>query len=680
MSEGTQSRIEHRPGEPKQPKSPKRLTDSGSSLEAIRRDLAALKESANAKRTARESGEFPKVERKTTAEGPKTRELLGGMREKIKGLKNDFDQKNEASLRETRQGMAQLDKRLTEQGIDVSAIDALGEIDQEIDETYNEALTGVHATADQLADLLTMQGEEEIPNVEDIFADLQAPSENIEELSSDSLEEITELPEDAVEVELDIDDFETMTEADFLSAVESFKENPNAIQIVAFDKKWKPDSVVSRIEKQPATEQAPLLESYGIPRIPEFSEMTEKERYDLSFEKYALKDIPKQLREFEDVADFTQGEIEIIESAFGDDSESMLESLKKKLAKNYADQETTFLTQHFLYRELAKQRGGQEALDVIRGSIPDKEFKSLERQLIKIEKEDRETEIKLFAETANTLSDAISIHLDKQLEKETDPEVRKILEKEKEEEQKRRKAEDILQNASITGMKRLGDGVNQSFAVSFENTSIKAVSKPALGERSLGGRAFKPGTLYKREWLAGQVARMFGIKEIPPTIIRNDENFGPGSIQKWEAGIDAKKKPDWKKDANMDSVKRLGFFDYAFDNTDRHHENYLIQSDGNLVGIDNGLGAVDQEDPSTLDQLRSEPLEAVAGEHIPKETQQRVKMYLESPLLRKTMEQAYVASLGEKGGKIAFQTFEKKLYTFADEPNKNNRLPHTILK
>ena len=99
-----------------------------------------------------------------------------------------------------------------------------------------------------------------------------------------------------------------------------------------------------------------------------------------------------------------------------------------------------------------------------------------------------------------------------------------------------------------------------------------------------------------------------------------------------------------------------------------------------MVGIDNGLSAVDNENPSSLDQLRSEPLEAVAGQHIPAETQLRVKMYLESPILRKSMEQAYLSALGEKGGQMAFKDFEKRIYTFADEPNENNRLPHTILK
>jgi len=153
MSEGTQSRIEHRQGEAKQPKSPKRLTDSGSGLEIIRRDLAALRESAEAKRTAGKSGDLPKLN--PSASG----EFLRRMKELLKRESEDFNRGNGDARAVAEQNKQNLDAVAETRGINLNTIPDLSENDQAIQSIYNEASGNFHATVDELGALLASEEE-----------------------------------------------------------------------------------------------------------------------------------------------------------------------------------------------------------------------------------------------------------------------------------------------------------------------------------------------------------------------------------------------------------------------------------------------------------------------------------------------------------------------------------------
>jgi uncharacterized repeat protein (TIGR03843 family) len=115
----------------------------------------------------------------------------------------------------------------------------------------------------------------------------------------------------------------------------------------------------------------------------------------------------------------------------------------------------------------------------------------------------------------------------------------------------------------------------------------RAIYKPHQGERPLWDF---PDGLYKREAGAFRLAELLGWDCIPPTIARNDLPFGPGSLQ-WfvDADFDQHHFTLVEDEANHPQLKRMCAFDIVANSTDRKGGHILIDPDGHLWGIDNGL-------------------------------------------------------------------------------------------
>lgn len=113
-----------------------------------------------------------------------------------------------------------------------------------------------------------------------------------------------------------------------------------------------------------------------------------------------------------------------------------------------------------------------------------------------------------------------------------------------------------------------------------------AIYKPHRGERPLWDF---PSGLYQREVAAFELAQAIGWDLVPPTVVR-DGPFGPGSLQ-WfiDADFEQHHFTLVEDEAHHDVLRQLCAFDIVANSTDRKGGHVLVDDDGHLWAIDNGL-------------------------------------------------------------------------------------------
>jgi len=129
---------------------------------------------------------------------------------------------------------------------------------------------------------------------------------------------------------------------------------------------------------------------------------------------------------------------------------------------------------------------------------------------------------------------------------------------------------------------------NGTFLVSVRAPDeMLAIYKPARGERPLWDF---PRGLWKREVAAYQLAKSLGWDMVPCTIAREDGPFGPGSLQLF---VEADPEEHYftllgqpQHDADL---RRIGAFDLVANNADRKSGHCLLDAEGRIWAIDNGL-------------------------------------------------------------------------------------------
>ncbi|NLD77630.1 MAG: SCO1664 family protein [Acidimicrobiales bacterium] len=114
----------------------------------------------------------------------------------------------------------------------------------------------------------------------------------------------------------------------------------------------------------------------------------------------------------------------------------------------------------------------------------------------------------------------------------------------------------------------------------------KAVYKPHRGERPLWDF---PDGLYLREIASYRLARALGW-DVVPTTIERDGPHGPGSLQ-WFVDADFEQHyfTILDDEASHAQLRRLCAFDLVANSTDRKGGHVLVDGDGHLWAIDNGL-------------------------------------------------------------------------------------------
>ena len=149
-------------------------------------------------------------------------------------------------------------------------------------------------------------------------------------------------------------------------------------------------------------------------------------------------------------------------------------------------------------------------------------------------------------------------------------------------------SEQILISAELIVSGRLVDASNATLLCELvidATETRKAVYKPIAGERPLWD--FPEGTLANREVAAFTVSEFSGLKVVPTTVMR-DGPFGPGAVQEW---IDIDESMDLiaLAQGEVEEMRKLAFFDYIINNTDRKFGHILITSQGEVLGCDHGV-------------------------------------------------------------------------------------------
>jgi uncharacterized repeat protein (TIGR03843 family) len=114
----------------------------------------------------------------------------------------------------------------------------------------------------------------------------------------------------------------------------------------------------------------------------------------------------------------------------------------------------------------------------------------------------------------------------------------------------------------------------------------RAIYKPHQGERPLWDF---PDGLYRREAGAYLLARAIGWDVIPTTVVR-DGPFGVGSLQRFvDADFDQHYFTLLDDESHHPQLRRMAAFDLVANSTDRKGGHVLVDAEGHLWGIDNGL-------------------------------------------------------------------------------------------
>src|SRR6202521_4952300 len=133
------------------------------------------------------------------------------------------------------------------------------------------------------------------------------------------------------------------------------------------------------------------------------------------------------------------------------------------------------------------------------------------------------------------------------------------------------------------------------------------IYKPAQGETPLDD--FPDGTLGKREVAAYLVSAALDWQVVPFTVYRDDGPLGPGSLQQFIVA-DVREHYFSLMPARSNDFRTLAAFDVIVNNADRKSGHCLLDSDGHIWGVDNGLTF------HTLPKLRTVIWE-FAGEEVP---------------------------------------------------------------
>jgi uncharacterized repeat protein (TIGR03843 family) len=146
----------------------------------------------------------------------------------------------------------------------------------------------------------------------------------------------------------------------------------------------------------------------------------------------------------------------------------------------------------------------------------------------------------------------------------------------------------LLRDGTIELAGLMPDSSNYTFLVRVADNELSglAIYKPRRGERPLWD--FPRGTLCQREAAAYLVSEALGWHLVPPTVLRDADPHGFGSVQMF---IDADPRAHYfSLQGDFDDVfRRMAAFDILVNNADRKGGHVLLGNDGRVWAIDHGI-------------------------------------------------------------------------------------------
>jgi hypothetical protein len=119
-----------------------------------------------------------------------------------------------------------------------------------------------------------------------------------------------------------------------------------------------------------------------------------------------------------------------------------------------------------------------------------------------------------------------------------------------------------------------------------QSAQVEAVYKPQEGTQTLWD--FPAESLARREVAAYQLSQALGWGLVPPTVLREDGPLGAGSLQ-WRVVHDAQLHYFSFSEVQRHALRPVALFDLLANNADRKAGHILINEDGNIQLIDQGL-------------------------------------------------------------------------------------------
>jgi uncharacterized repeat protein (TIGR03843 family) len=148
---------------------------------------------------------------------------------------------------------------------------------------------------------------------------------------------------------------------------------------------------------------------------------------------------------------------------------------------------------------------------------------------------------------------------------------------------------DVLMTAGADEAAYLAAGSNYVYLLKMRHPRAGegyAVYKPQRGEAPLSD--FPSGTLYKREYASYLVSEALGWNLIPPTIVRDDLEGGVGMLQLF-IEHDPAQHYFTLRDEREAEMQRIAVFDWLINNADRKGGHCILDKDGRIWCIDQGL-------------------------------------------------------------------------------------------
>jgi uncharacterized repeat protein (TIGR03843 family) len=148
---------------------------------------------------------------------------------------------------------------------------------------------------------------------------------------------------------------------------------------------------------------------------------------------------------------------------------------------------------------------------------------------------------------------------------------------------------EVLARGEVEIVGRMPWSSNATFLVEacLDGDTTRGIYKPHAGERPLWDF---PDGLYRREAASYQLSAALGWEVVPLTIVREDLPHGIGSLQRFvEADFEQHYFTLLDDEATHPQLRRMAVFDIVSNNTDRKGGHCLVDSDGHIWGIDNGL-------------------------------------------------------------------------------------------
>lgn len=153
----------------------------------------------------------------------------------------------------------------------------------------------------------------------------------------------------------------------------------------------------------------------------------------------------------------------------------------------------------------------------------------------------------------------------------------------------RKRVQEILMKAEAVEAALLAAGSNYVYLLKLQHPAAGegyAVYKPQRGEAPLSD--FPDGTLYRREHAAYVVSEALGWGLVPPTVIRDGLGAGIGALQLF-IEHDPSQNYFTLKDSHEAQMKRIAVFDWLTNNADRKGGHCLLDAEGRIWCIDQGL-------------------------------------------------------------------------------------------